>query len=197
MPLNVIGERILDDARAESERIAKETKKKVTLILSQQKTRDLAEIEMAVSRGQKELERLEKERLATAGLKARDEMIATKQSLIDEAFEKAQTILNEIDDHEYVTLMAGFIAGNAVDGEDIVMDARFEALNKQIINETNRLISETKREPVRLADVQLPIGRGAILRRGKIEMNCVFTRLIEEAREELEADIADLIFKEK
>ncbi len=196
MPLNVISERILDDARAESERIARETGKTVTGIRSQEEVRSQAETKKTMAQGREEIERFKKERLATAGLRARDELIATKQRLIDEAFAKAETILDDIDNDEYVSLMAGFIAKNAVGGEDIVLDTRYGALNKQIIKEANTSIKEAKREPVRPAGDARPIGRGVILRRGKIEINCVFARLIKEAREELEADIADLIFKE-
>ena len=196
MPLNVISERILDDARAESERIARETGKTVTGIRSQEEVRRQAETKKTMAQGREEIERFKKERLATAGLRARDELIATKQRLIDEAFAKAETILDDIDNDEYVSLMAGFIAKNAVGGEDIVLDTRYGALNKQIIKEANTSIKEAKREPVRPAGDARPIGRGVILRRGKIEINCVFARLIKEAREELETDIADLIFKE-
>lgn len=197
MPLNVISERILDDSRAESDRIARETRKTVTEILSQEKVRSQADTKVTAAQGLKEIERFKKEKLATAGLRARDEMIAAKQGLIDGAFEKAETILDNIDDLQYVSLIAGFIDKNAVGEEDIVLDNEYEALNKKIIKEANSRIKETKRGLVRLANFERPIGRGVILRRGKIELNCVFGRLIREAREAMEADIADIIFGEK
>ena len=100
MPLEIIGERILRDAQAEYEKIIIDAKEAALEIVDQAKRKAEAYSNNMSEKSQQENTRLLRENVATARLKARDEVVGTKQQLIDEAFEKAEVLLGKMADQE-------------------------------------------------------------------------------------------------
>lgn len=195
MPLEIIGERILRDAQAEYEKIINNAKEAALEIIDQAKRKALAYSNDMSAKSEQEHTRLLKENIATARLKARDKVVGTKQQLIDEAFEKAGVVIDEMNDQEYAKLVAGRLAEESSEGGDVVLDPAFESLNGQIIKEANDLLKKNGRKAIKLSSEKRNIGRGFILVHEKIEQNYVFSRIFKVARDTYETAVAKTIFE--
>lgn len=195
MPLEIIGERILRDAQAEYEKIINNAKEAALEIIDQAKRKALAYSNDMSAKSEQEHTRLLKENIATARLKARDKVVGTKQLLIDEAFEKAGVVIDEMNDQEYAKLVAGRLAEESSEGGDVVLDPAFESLNGQIIKEANDLLKKNGRKAIKLSSEKRNIGRGFILVHEKIEQNYVFSRIFKVARDTYETAVAKTIFE--
>jgi V/A-type H+/Na+-transporting ATPase subunit E len=193
--LEAISDRILAEARTEAERIESTADRQAQEARAAAKEDRADLISQATAAARREAERSKRQRLAQAKLAARDAVISAKQGIIDEAFRRAAQKLAAISGDQYVDLMAALVARRAAGGEEIVLDAADETMNSVIIERATSLLAP-KASPIRLAGPKTGLGPGFILRRHNVEENYLFSRSLESAREELEAEVANVIFEE-
>lgn len=194
MPLKAISGRIIDEAREEARRIKENAREEAAAIVARAGAEGAGridnEVEQAVAAG----ERIRLQRTATARLEARDAVIEAKQELIDRAFAQASERLKTLAGADYANLLAGLIADAARGGDEVILDPADAALAKKVIDGANAALKEAGRPGVSAAAERREIGRGFILRRGAVEENHSFDRLLAGAREEDEARVAKTIF---
>ena len=126
-------------------------------------------------------------------MEARKGMLAVKQEMVAEAFDKALDALVNLPEDEYVSFLAGLAAKASVSREEeIILNARDRAaVGKKVVEAVN----------TRLGGGRLTLSRqtgdfagGLILRRGNVEANCTAELLVELARGDLSAEIAGILF---
>ncbi len=120
---------------------------------------------------------------------ARRASLAKKQELISEAFDKAEDVLSSLSGDELVLALSA-LALRAAAGEsgEIVLAEKDVSLKEKILAKC----SENK--GITVSKETHSLGGGFIFRRGNTEINCTFSRLVSELRDELQLQIAEILF---
>ncbi|MGI5851808.1 MAG: hypothetical protein GX340_04280 [Clostridiales bacterium] len=194
-----ISERILKDARAEAARIIEE---------AQERARSLKEDR--VGQVEKENEKYNRESilraeehkrrmLAMAGLEMRKEVLAAKQELIDHVMEKAGEAIMEMPREEYRHIVTQMLLEAAQGHEEVYFSVADEArLDQSIVDEVNELLRARGRKgELKLSPRREEFHGGFILRTGGMEINNTFGALIRMSRDEVESQLAKILFKEE
>ncbi len=138
------------------------------------------------------------ERLCGAAkLDAKKDMLAEKQGLIGETFDKAVDKLAALDDDTVVALCARLAADASASGREklIFSPADREKRGAAVCEKANALLREQgKTAELSLSDETRDIRGGVILADGKVEMNCSFELLVNGLRGELSAAVAQALF---
>jgi len=194
VPLQAISSRIIDEAQEEARRITENARKEAAAIVARAKAEGAAGVDAGVEQAVDAAARIRLQRTATARLAARDAAIEAKQTLIDKAFAQASERLATLDRADYVDILAGLIAAAARSGDEVIMDPGDAGLGKEIIDSANSVLKKAGSAGVTAASEKRQIGKGFILRRGAVEENHTFDRLLAAAREEDEARVAKTLF---
>lgn len=134
----------------------------------------------------------------TAQMEARKSVLALKQELVSEAFDRARVMLAGLPEEQYVAFLARKAAEAAVTGQEELYfsaDDLSRGVGKKVAAAANRLL------PGRGLDGMLSAARepreisgGFMLKQGDIEVNCTVELLTEQLRSELAAQVAELLF---
>jgi V/A-type H+-transporting ATPase subunit E len=189
-------EKILSDAKAEAGRIAKAASDKAAA------ERAALDGQLADYRKQTEslvVKAAEDEKshiLAAARMEAAQEFLTEKATLLDEVFKRARRRLAELPDGDYRALMTRLMAEAAETGdEEVVAGANDQRIDQALVNDANgKLASGQKKGNLKLASDRHNLGGGFILRRGKIKTNVSLGVLVDQARTELEIELAKGLF---
>ena len=129
-----------------------------------------------------------------ARMEGRKSLLAEKQQLVKESFQKAQEQIVSLPAEQYVPFLARLAAKAAVTGdEEIVLNAADrERYGEKIAAAANALLGE--KGALTLSDRTGDFAGGLILRRGAIEANCTVELLVELSQSELSAQVAQLLF---
>lgn len=191
--------RILADARSQAESIEAEALQRKEAILAEgQKEAEKRQKEI-LERAQKEAEELKRRILGMAQLDARKEMLAAKQELIEEAFQGALESLSNLDDPAYLDVLRRMLLDAVKTGDEVVIlssrdraripDNFWEDLKKE-------LSADGKAGKLTVEETETEISGGFILQSGGVEINNTFAALLEMYRDELEVEVASLLFRE-
>jgi V/A-type H+-transporting ATPase subunit E len=189
-------DKILSDAKAEAAKIAKEAADKAAA--------ERAALDAQLANYRKHTETLmakaaEDEKahiLAGARMEAAKEYLAEKAAILGEVFRRAKQRLVELPDNEYRDLMARLMVEAAETGdEEVVVGANDHRVDQGLIDEVNsRLAGQQKKGNLKLASDKHNLTGGFILRRGKIKTNVSLGPLVDQARTELEIELAKGLF---
>ena len=139
------------------------------------------------------------DRLAKAAdMEARKSILACKQAIVGEAFDKAEAKLRALTGDEYVDFLAGQAARAAVTGrEEIVLSEKDRAsVGEQTVKKANDLLrAEGKTAGLVLAAETGSFSGGLVLKDGNITVNCTLEALLGQAREEQAAAVAAELFR--
>lgn len=126
---------------------------------------------------------------SSASADARRSSLAKKQELISEAFNKAEEKLSGLSGEELVSAVSS-LALRAADGEsgEIILSEKDASLKEKILAKC----SENK--GITVSKETHSLGGGFIFKRGNTEINCTFPRLVSELRDELQLEIAEILF---
>ena len=128
-----------------------------------------------------------------ARMEARKGLLALKQEMVSQSFDKALTEIVALPREKYIAFLAKLAAQAAVTGtEEIVLNERDrKAIGADLVKAANALLKGGK---LTLSDKTGDFAGGLILRRGSIEANCTLELLVELSRNELSAQVAELLF---
>ncbi|MEG6613387.1 V-type ATP synthase subunit E family protein [Pseudoclostridium thermosuccinogenes] len=191
--------RILEDARAQANANIERAKSEADGIIdaarqkAEQKSREILE------KAEKEAVEKKKRLIAVAELEARKEKLRAKQDVIEEAFSIALDKLRSMPDDKYQAILADMIANSSESGnEEIVLSERDKGrISPSFVEEVNdRLRKRGLQANIRLSEQSAAIGAGFILKSGDYELNNSFEAIVKMARDELEMEVAGLLFKE-
>jgi V/A-type H+/Na+-transporting ATPase subunit E len=196
MEAEQVVEKILADARAEADKIKKQADDKETgkqNKLSEQLDEYKKQTQiLAQQAGEDEKSHI----LAAARMNIAKEYLAEKRKILDEVFEQARRQLSNLPDDEYRTLIKKLLLDAVETGdEEVVVDTNEQRINHEFIKKINRQLGPGYKGNLKLSNQKQNLGAGFILTRGKIKTNVSIEVLLEQARKELEIQLAKELFE--
>jgi V/A-type H+-transporting ATPase subunit E len=134
--------------------------------------------------------------LAMARMEIARQFLAEKRKILEEVFEQAHQKLLELDDDEYKALCTKLLLDSVETGdEEVIVDKNERRIDQEFIKQVNRELGPGYKGNLRLSSERQNIGAGFILRRGKIKTNVSVGVLLDQARKELEIELAKQLFE--
>jgi V/A-type H+-transporting ATPase subunit E len=190
-------QKIIADAEAEAGKIIQEGRDQAGRIKTEA---DAEGARIGAEFGQKakaQAEEYIRRQISLRELEARKAVLAEKGNLIDEVFAKALEELRQRDRKGGYSLTRGLLLGAVeVGDEEIILSADDKAaIGGSFIEDLNKeLVKAGKRGEVVISKDTRDISGGFILRRGRAETNGSFDTLLAVLRDEIETEIADILF---
>lgn len=193
MNASKVTEKILSDAQADAEKIKKEADEK--------ETSEQAELAEQLDEYEKQTEVLAQKSgeerkmrlLAAARMEIAKDFLGEKRKILDEVFEQAKIQFTNLPDEEYRNVMAQLMNKAAESGdEEVIIDKKEKRINDELINQVNQQLGN--KSHLKLSEEKGNLVAGFILKRGKIKNNVSLQVLLDEARKELEIELAKELF---
>ncbi|NMB40480.1 MAG: hypothetical protein GX996_00870 [Firmicutes bacterium] len=195
-----ISRRILNDARAQAEKIVAEATEKANGIRAGAEKETAERKERILERAQKEAEEQKRRILGMAQLDARKDMLAAKQEMIEKAFEQALAELTNLEKDAYLEYLQKMLLASMKTGEEtVILSPRDkDKIPAKFWKNLRRELTATGRKGKPSLGPEAPdIKGGFILQSGGVEINNTFQALLEMQRDELEPEVASLLFGER
>lgn len=196
MAFEDILKRIREDGRKEAGQVRKEAEEEAKRILEETKKESSSVKEKILHDAQTSI-RDEKRRILTmANLEARKKVLGKKQDLIEQTFQKALNHLGHLSDEEYRKAIKKMLLRTVESGEEeVIISPGEKRITLALLNEVNEeLSSKGKQGKLKLSSERREFQGGFILKAGRKEVNSTFDSLFKERREELEAEVAKILF---
>jgi len=196
MEATQVVEKILADAKAEAEKIKqqaqdKEDAEQAKLSEKLDEYKKQTEI-LARQAGEDEKSHI----LAATRMNIAKEYLAEKRKILDEVFEQARQQLQNLPDKEYHALIKKLLLDTIETGdEEVIIDKNEGRINDEFIRQINRDLGPGSKGSLKLAKKRQNLGAGFIISRGKVKTNVSIDVLLEQARKELEIQLAKELFK--
>ncbi len=198
MALQDIIDKIKNDAQAQAEKLKAENGEKITGI-NAQADKEIKAIEKKTDLlTKKKYDQELRLKISLATLEQKNLLLAAKQSLIDEVFEKALAQIKALPADKYKELLINAILKVDAHGNEgiILGEHDHNKLGADLVKDINAAFSKSggsgnfKLLSERRAGIS-----GCVLKDGRKETICTFEAIIAGKRKELEREIAKLIFK--
>lgn len=198
MALEDILKKIRENAQKEAKRIRKETEQRAEAILEEAR-KEAASIKGKLLEKGKVSSRQERRRILTmANLESRKEILKVKQNLIESAFQRASQRLKALSAKEYQATIKKMLLRAVESGQEEML---ISSLDKKVITSSflegvnKELAKKGKMGRLRLSPERREFEGGFVLRLSRKEINCTFHSLFQERKDELEGEIAQIIFE--
>ena len=193
MEAEQVVEKILSDAQAEAEKIKKEADEKEAAEQAKL-TEQLEEYKKQTEvLAQKSGEERKMRLLAAARMEIAKDFLGEKRKILDEVFEQARIQFTNLPNEEYRKVMTELMVKAAETGdEEVIIDKKEKRINDELINQVNQQLGN--KGNLKLSEEKGNLGAGFILKRGKIKNNVSLQVLLEQARKELEIELAKELF---
>ncbi len=195
MEARQVVEKILADAKTESQKVKQQTDEKEaserTKLESQldeynKQTRTIA---------QKHADDEKMHILAAARMDISKQLLAEKRKILDEVFEKVHSRVRKMSAEEYCELMTKLMLEAVETGnEAVIVDKDEKRIDEKFISKINNQIDKEGKGKLKLAGERQNLGAGFILKRGKIKVNVSLEVLLQQARSKLETELAKELF---
>ena len=136
-------------------------------------------------------------KLAIAQLDFRKALLTEKRRLLDETFDAAFEDIRNLGDEDYRKLFKKLTLQVAEEGNGriFISNKDRKRITPSLIEEINRDLHKMgKSATLELADEEVDIDGGFILKMGKIEINCSLSSLFKKMTEELESEVSGILF---
>ncbi len=191
-------QRVLDDAQARADSIKAEAAEKTEAVESEAKEKANRRKDQILEQARKSAAEQKSRIIGMAQLEARKKLLAAKQELIGEAFQRALDELSILDGRDYLAIIHDLLLEMTDTGtETVIFNERDQKrITEDFWKEVNKsLTDQGKKGELGLSEETRTIKGGFILQRGGLEMNCSFESLLKRKRDELEYGVAELLFK--
>jgi V/A-type H+-transporting ATPase subunit E len=197
MEAEQVVEKILADAKAEAEKIKSEAQEK--------ENAEQAKLDEQLSDYKKQTDIIAQKAgedkkahlLAAARMDIAKDYLAEKRKILDEVFAQARQKLQNLPDGEYCKLMTKLMLKAVETGdEEVIVDNNEKRIDQKFIKNINRELGPGYKGNLRLSGEKQNLGGGFILKRGKIKNNVSLEVLLNQARKELEIELAKKLFGE-
>lgn len=132
--------------------------------------------------------------LSSAELKVRNEKLLSKGKVIDEVFNMSVENLCQMNENDFRNFVKSSILSLNIEGdENIILNANGKkAINEAFIKEINNELKD--KGNLKLSQSEGKFRGGFILEKNGIEINYTFESLVQSLREELEFEVANILF---
>lgn len=194
-----IKERILEEAQEQKQNIIKNAKAQAQDIKKQYEHKAKEIVDNILDKAGKTAEEKKRRILSMAQLENRKALLKIKQQIIDAVFEKAKAILQNMPDDKYQNLIANMLINSVITGNEVVVISEHDKnrITPDFLQKINNtLIGMGKQGNLRISETPGQMIGGFILKSQDLEVNSTFDSLINMEREELETEIAKILFEE-
>lgn len=189
--------KIIEDAEAEREIILKKAEVESNAIIKK-KIDEAKEVGSSIIEKANIEAKLKRERIiSNTTLKVRNEKLAAKQRVISDIFNEAFDKLCSMSNGDFLNYLKATIISLKIDGdEEIILNTQNrEFVDSRFISEiNNELITMNKLGNLRISSRIGEFKGGFILEKNGIEINNTFEALINSYRDELEFEVANILF---
>ncbi|NLN06740.1 MAG: hypothetical protein GX167_03880 [Firmicutes bacterium] len=189
--------KILGEAESFAEQVISGARQQAEAILTQARQEADNRRKQLLEQAQKQAEERKRRARTIAELEARKALLAAKKEMIEETFARALERLQQLEPAEYRKVIASMLLAAAETGteEIIVAAADRDRLTDSFLREGNReLAKRGKQGKLKFAAETRDIQGGFILRTRDAEINSSFPALLRMQREQLEPDVAAILF---
>ena len=192
--INNITSKILRDAEERKEAILAEANKEKDKILSK-KIAKAKELEKEIIKtAEAEAKRRKEKAISSATLKVRNDKLAAKQEVIAKVFEEGIEKLSSIKGDDFLRYIRNSILSLGEIGEQrlILNKEGLEQVDLTFIYELNQALGE--KGNIKLSSEAGNFKGGFILESNGIEINNTYEALVNSLRDELEYEVAEVLF---
>lgn len=197
MSAEKIIEKILSDARAEAQRMLESARAQAAQIREKAQREAQQQRESILAQAQQEAQSRRRAHLAAATAAARNAVLEAKRAVLERAFQQAAERIAAMPVSEYKSWLVRLIVQAAETGDEevILSSADRQALGEAFIKEANaQLARHGKKGALKLSAETRDIGRGFVLKSTNSEINVTVATLLRRAQEELEIEVAQMLF---
>lgn len=179
--LNNLTSKILNDGKEEADKIIKNAEEKAKQKYDLEMKKIITKKQTLLENARRERELLAERIKSSANLKARNEKLKAKQTVIDKVIEKLKTKLVNMNEEEYINYLNKNINKNSIAGKELIVKKEF----------VNRVKSEFPNAKVKENEF---VTSGFIIEENGIQENYTFEVKLDFMRDELEVEISRLLF---
>ena len=174
-------EKTLSEARAQSDAVLAEAQKKAQEMVEESKKRGLEEKEKIISR-----------RKSVADIDCRKVFLAKKQELIGQCFDKAVDEIITMNEADYTDLLTALGKNSGLTAGQLIFNEKERAaIGQKVVDGLNAAIPGGS---FALSEETRKLRGGYMLMCGQTFINNTIEALVEEARPELVAEVAKMMF---
>ena len=197
--IDKIKERIIQEAEEKKQQILSKAEEEAQEILNNCRKR-AEEIKLkAIENAKKAAEDERRKIISMAELEERKRFLGAKQQIIDQVFDEAKKHLENLEPQAYKKLLKQMLLKSNLIGDEelIIADKDKSVINADFLKEINsELVKLGKKGNIKISDETRPLIGGFILKSRDFEINNSFDSLIKMQREDLETQIAKILFEE-
>lgn len=174
-------DKTLSEAAAQSDAVLAEARKKAEEMVEDSRKRGAEEKEKIISR-----------RKSVADIDCRKVFLAKKQELIGQCFDRAVDDIIAMDKDRYTELLTALGTNSGMTGGQLIFNEKERAdIGQKVVDALN---SRIEGGSFSLSDETRPLRGGYMLMCGQTFINNTIEALVEEARPELTAEVARMMF---
>ena len=174
-------EKTLNEARLQSDAVLAEAQKKAQEMVEESKKRGLEEKEKIISR-----------RKSVADIDCRKVFLAKKQELIGQCFDKAVDEIITMNEEDYTELLTALGKSSGMKAGQLIFNEKERAaIGQKVVDGLNAAIPGGS---FALSEETRKLRGGYMLMCGQTFINNTIEALVEEARPELVAEVAKMMF---
>lgn len=195
--LQHITSKIKNDSEVQKNSIINQASQKASEIVNKKESAAKKDAADLIQRGKKEAITKKERIISSVTLKVRNEKLVAKQKVINEVFLKAQKELETMDTEKFKTFVKDKIMSLNIDGDEsiILNSSNKNAINENFLKEINSALKAmNKKGELKISKIEGNFKGGFILEKDGVEINYTFESLINSLREEMEFEIANIIF---
>ncbi|MPM00510.1 V-type proton ATPase subunit E [bioreactor metagenome] len=187
--------RIGDDVRQEIEAVETKAKTEAAEVLARYEAQAEKETNDILKRGSKLADERVERLGSVARLEAKKMILAAKQETLGRAFDLALEQLSNLPEGEYVKLLARLASEASKTGnEQVILSQKDRTrFGKQVVTQANEMLGA--KGTLTLAEEVRPMKGGLVLQGERVETNCSFETLVRLQREQIAADVAEVLFE--
>lgn len=197
MSVREIAKKIISDARERAELTEKHALRDAGRIVKSAEGEASRVAETGVEKGRSMAMTERQQTLAAAKLAGRDEVIKAKRDMIENVIDITSERLESMDEKMYDRLLADLIVMHARDWSEVIFDTEIsEKRAESIMDSVNKRLAKAGPSELELANERRRFGRGYILKAGRVEEDRSFKTMLDQAAEDLEDELMEILFKE-
>ncbi|MDL2205440.1 hypothetical protein LJC33_00845 [Eubacteriales bacterium OttesenSCG-928-N13] len=197
MKADAIGKKIIEDASVAAAGILKDAHMRAEEQRKDSEARMNERRKALDSQTKQDQDVLRSRMLRMAELEAKKDMLGAKREVIDQVFDTALAGMRNMPKDQQAAYNKRLLLQAAQGGEQILCDQADRGMfDGAFLSDVNQQLQALGKTPVSMGSEARPIEGGFILSAGGMEINCSYAAVLREAKQGMEADVANMLFGE-
>ena len=192
MSIEKITSKIISEAQELRDKTLSEAAAQSDAVLAEARKEAEERVEDSRKRGAEEKEKIISRRKSVADIDCRKVFLAKKQELIGQCFDRAVDDIIAMDKDRYTELLTALGTNSGMTGGQLIFNEKERAdIGQKVVDALN---SRIEGGSFSLSEETRPLRGGYMLMCGQTFINNTIEALVEEARPELTAEVAKMMF---